>query len=272
MLSPSGRLLASGNALRPGEALALMDRGLNAWKVLPWAARELDPRARGTQVARWEDSFPEAGLALRITLRELPANGDPSSDRRPPANRNHAWFSRDDARAFLPEQLAAGERGTLPHELFARLACLHLVDAVHGQGLPFAPEELEAGELSSKILENEAGRLRVSFDGFVRMVAKGPWLLGANDWVPNAEYPRSIALKLAGTASYDTATERFTSFELIAVGHRRGRTQFNGRSGPDDAGEMGFVFELVREGPSSKVSPSFVDLYRKFGATWVTDI
>jgi len=269
VLSPSGRLLASANVLNPLEAKLLMERGLKAWKALPPSHRELDPRAASKGITRWEDSYPHDGLALRITLRELPKSGDPMDERKPPANRDHAWFSRTEARAWLPARLEVGAHTDLPRPLFERLACLHLVDAVRGQGLPYAPEEIEAGSLRSEVTARDGDLVHVAFRGEVSMRARGPWLLGENDWTPNAEYPRSIQVELLGSATFDTAAESFTDFELVATGARRGRSQFNGRSGPDDTGLIGFVFEPARSGPSSKVPPAFIDLYRQFGAEWV---
>jgi hypothetical protein len=69
-------------------------------------------------------------------------------------------------------------------------------------------------------------------------------------------------LKLLGKATFDLAKKRFTAFELVAAGLRKGGTQYNGR--PDDLGEhaIGFVFQLAGDSPSDRVAPAFVWAYR----------
>lgn len=272
VVSPSGRLLASANALDPMATLALMEKGLAAWNKLPQAERQLDSRARDKVNPRWEDFFPERGLTLRVTLRDLPRNGDPTAKRKPPANRDHAWFTRAEVREFLPKRLEVGQRSELPRELFERLACLHLVDAVYGQTLPFAPDEIRAGSLECEVVERRDQTVQVAFEGSVKMVADGPWLLGENDWTPDREYPRSATLDLIGNAIYNTDSLAFTHFELIATGLRRGGTQFNGRAGAEDEGAIGFVFQPTLDSPSARVPPAFIDLYQQFGADWVRGI
>jgi hypothetical protein len=275
--APSGRLLASVNSLDADAVLATLERGLAAWETLPDPERWLPPGADIAPAHRWEQSYPEGGLVLTRIVRDLPADGDAAAEPRRPSNRDHAWFSADEARAFLPAASDAsdasdgpaarlvGATHALPAPLALRLARLHLVDNVRGQTLPFAPDEVREADVRVEILAREGDLLRLRITGRTRAAADGPWLLGENDWTPPGEYPRGVSATLYGDATYDTAREAFTAFTLVGVGTRWGSGWLNGRRA-DDAGPIGWLFTLAPDTPAERVAPAFVDLY---AADWI---
>ena len=79
-------------------------------------------------------------------------------------------------------------------------------------------------------------------------------------------WPRSLRADVLGEACWDPGAQRFTSFELVAIGARTGRTTFNGRAREEQGSEhrIGFLFRTAPQG--DRVAPTFVNLYR---APWV---
>ena len=76
-----------------------------------------------------------------------------------------------------------------------------------------------------------------------------------------------VGVELLGEATWDPAAARFTAFDLVALGERRGRTRFNGRGrdrDPDGWHGIGFAFTLPTS--ASRVPPGFIELY---DADWV---
>jgi len=294
IVAPSGTLLAAANVLQADKALELFARGLAAWDALPEAQRRLADDALAAPVLRWESSCPTDGLVLEQFSRDLPAGGDPSAAPLPPVQRDHAWFSRAEARRFLPEQPRVGDTHEVPSALVARLARFHFVDAVKGQVQPFAPEEV-SGSLRAEVVARDGDLVDLALTGHSAGAAQGPWLMGENLWKWPGEHPRSVRVSLSGRARFDLATGAFSDFELLALGTRRGSSGLNGRKGDSDEGPIGFWLQLtgstpagsptsstpstlsapsapsaplaLRElAPADRVAPAFVDVY---DAEWI---
>ena len=69
-----------------------------------------------------------------------------------------------------------------------------------------------------------------------------------------------------GSATFDLRKERFTEFEIVAIGSRWGYTRFNGRRrGQSEKSPVGFVFQLA-ESNAPRIAPAFIYQY---GADWV---
>ncbi len=270
LATPGGRLLASINSLNAEAVAQMLREGLATWDALEASERSAPPvtapREAGAEhpvpAHRWEWNRPEGGLVLRVTLRDLPTSLDPTDPRGTKWNRDHAWFSREEARAWLPETLEVGAVHPLPLAVTERLARFHLVDAVIGQGMPYAREEVQGSHLHSRVVAVVGARVEIVIEGKSRAVADGVWRLGDNDWKPDRPWPRGLLSQLLGHATYDLERGEFVAFELQAHGVRWGRSPFNARG--DDAGPspLGFLFTLVEDGDTgSGVAPAFIDVY-----------
>ena len=55
---------------------------------------------------------------------------------------------------------------------------------------------------------------------------------------------RAYSCQLFGRAVYDKQAKRFTQFQLVASGQRRGRSQFNGRNDDPGPAPMGVAYVL----------------------------
>ncbi len=267
VMAPGGRLLSSINSLDPHAVQTTLEKGLAAWNRLPEEYRKLPPGLHFDLGSRWEASYPKGGLVLGCFNRDLPADNDPRSPARGGWNRDHVWFSASEALQFLPQApvLTAGVGGELPQPLVDRLARFHLVDNVNGQTLPFADEEVKGSWITVRIELVKDHFIFLRFSGRTTAEAKGPWLMGRNDWTPGKEWPRGVKTALLGKAVFDLRRKAFVSFELVAKGVRWGRTQVNGR-GDSTSGPIGFFFQLADDRPSDHVAPAFVDLY---DAAWI---
>lgn len=262
--APSGKLLARQNTLNADKALALMERGWQAWSELPPEDRFLEDAAAVRPSHRWEFSFPAKGLVLVAFNRDLPADGSCERTLHGRGNRDHAWFNAEEAREWLPRDLGVGSRVQLPAPLVERLVRFHLVDNVRGQVGPFAREEVADSRVEIEVVAGDEASVEVVIRGHTRAESDGVWKMGENDWKNFPCPPRGVETTLLGTARFDRTTQEFSRFELVAVGESWGGLGLNGRRKNDssrtDRYPIGFHFALyTRPGPS--VAPAFVDVY-----------
>jgi hypothetical protein len=254
VVTPSGKLLASANELNADRLVAMLQDTLGQWEALDPQDRRRGLDLGSSRGARWEDSCPDDGLVLIETFRDVSEGFDPDVTPIQPSNRDHAWFSEDEARALAHSEEGAAEA------FLRRLARFHFVDAVRGQALPFANEELQDLELriSPDAVERD-GELRLRMTGHSTAIAKGPWLMGPSSWTPKREYPRSVSVEIDGSAVWNEAFGEFTNFELVAIGTRTGHTQINGRGADDGPAPIGFHFALSKAG--ARIPPAYVSVY-----------
>jgi hypothetical protein len=216
----------------------------------------------------------------------VPDSLDPTEGQAGKWNQDHAWFSAGEARAIMAAGPAGRQRteegGTWvpgvplhprlgdtwgwPWFAIERLARFHLVDAVVGQALAFAPEEIPHSSLRAEVTSVEGTRTTLRLQGAILAMADGVWRLGDNDWTPKRPWPRGIAWTLLGEATWDTGLQAFTEFELVGLGDWWGRSQFNGRRGEHPHGHIGIVLSLAPDVPAHRIAPAYVDIY---GADWI---
>ena len=125
-MTPSGKLLGSWNSRQVREVQRQLRAALAAWDALPEAERY--PSEALAAGPRFEDRYPEDGLALLATSRDLPRTPetrDPADWRTHAWNVDHLWFTAAEARALA--------EGRLPEPAAIRLVRLHtrIADAGH---------------------------------------------------------------------------------------------------------------------------------------------
>jgi hypothetical protein len=255
--SPSGKFLSSINSNDPNRVLAMLERGLKAWEELPADEKRLSPNSAIKPRHRWENSFPKDGLVLSMITRDLPADCDPSKPCAPRWNQDRVWFSKDEARQWLPREPKPGDKHPLPQELVSRLARLHLVDTVNGQSSPFWPGEVTGSQIATEVLERTGGRVKFKITGTTKGdgQARGP-----------RASVHGVETRILGHATYDLDKDAFVEFEMVALGTRWGRTELNGRRRDPDSSPVGFVFELALA-DAPPVAPAFI---RNYDVPWVT--
>lgn len=264
--APSGEFLASVNTRSPERVAEMLRTALARWKELPREKRLLpeDPKLQLEKIHRLESRYPEGGLILQVNSRDLPREQLPNDWRKHAWNIDHAWFSRDEARSFLPEgDLEALEKGTthaLPKKLAERIARCHLVDNVRGQTSSYEPDHLEKAEVTITVSAVRKGEVRVTLEGEARAEAKGRWpVKGFRDMNAPEEQVRGFEGKLVGRGRFDIETGRFTQFDLVFIGARWGGTQYNGRGDDLDPAPMGVAFTLSKS--DQRVAPATIWKY-----------
>lgn len=253
-VAPSGELLASCATPDPREVAAMMKAGLEKWKQLPRERRLLaeppDPKA-AENWRRWEKLYPADGLVLRVVTRDLP-RGD---GKEVPAhfryawNQDFAWFTKTEARAFLPAEPKQGGAHDVPRPLVARLARFHLLDNVRALNYAsFSDEAVEKARLTATVLGVDGGRVSLRFEGETRAAT-------------TEEPAQGYAPKLLGRGEYDLKAEKFVSFELVAVGDRWGTGNCNQRNDDTAPSPMGVVLTPAGDGPADRLPPAFISKY-----------
>ena len=263
VLTTSGKCLGRINSPHPERVLEMLARALERWRQLPASERRASAPAAAAPRHRWEDSYPEGGLVLERFARDV--DGSPEAEPARPVNRDAAWFSRSELAGFVPARGEVGEAREVAPSLTARLAKFSFVDNVRGQTLPFPTKAIAESALRSEVTAVDgdtwtlqlAGRTSASTDG------SDP---GEAYWKSERPWPRSLQVDIVGEARWDARRRQFTSFEMVAVGTRVGRTTFNGRSREAASGPRGIGF-LLRQAPADfRVAPTYVNLY---GAPWI---
>lgn len=251
-VTPSGRLLGSVNTHSPERMTAMLRAALARWAELPEAERRLgeEMQMRIAAARRFEDRCPADGLVLAEYLRDLDRR-DTGDWRGRAWNQDQAWFTRAEAAAMVPEARVGAVRD-VERRLVERLARLHLVDSVRGQTPPFGKDAVVEASLRSEVVAVAGREVQLRLRGRTHAVAKGRWVI-RNRGEP-VEHERGVQCEIEGRAAWDG--ERFTAFELVAIGERWGATQYNERG--DDVGRtrIGFAFVLASE-DHPRVAPAF---------------
>ena len=265
--SPRGVLLSSVNSLNPDIVLETIQEGLQKWSHLSESDSRLPKDFTPKTQHRWEDSYPSNGLVLKGAKADLLSDPPQFSIRGDRWNMDHIWFSNNESQMWIPTNLTKGQKHELPEIIKERLFRFHLVDNVRGQTLPFAPQEIMKAHLYSQITNITHTTIDLKITGNSYAVAKGPWLLGINDWTPSQDLDHSISTDLIGKATYNINSQSFTNFELVALCKWTGKTQNNGRSFGPESGKIGIFYQLSEKSTTAdRIAPAFVDLYN---ADWI---
>jgi hypothetical protein len=262
--APSGRLLASVNTRSPERVAEMLRTALQRWAEMPEAERYLPESEAEAVVSAWgsERLYPEDGLALQIFARDLPREKTVGDWRDDAWNKDFVWFRREELLQLIPrgEGAEVGDRAQAPRELAARLASLHFVDFVRGQVTPFADKDVEIAELASEVVGVEGDLVQLRLTGRTRTVRHGAWAVaGYDDMDSPQEQERGVQTRMLGRATWDRASQRFTEFELLALGTRWGGTQYNGRRDDLEPGPIGYL--LVPADAGERVPPSSIWRY-----------
>lgn len=252
-VAPSGVLLASCATADPREVARMLTEALEKWHQLPREHRLLaePPDARAAdRWRRWEKLYPQEGLVLRVVTRDLPRRGqEPPPHFRDAWNQDFAWFRKAEARSFLPPDPKPGAVHAVPRPLVERLVRFHLLDNVRALNYAcFAKGAVERARLTATVVPDDGEVVSVVFEGETRAATTAPQEQG-------------YAAKLLGRARYSLKEQKFTAFELVAVGDRWGAGNCNLRH--DDLGPapMGVVLKLAGSGPADRLPPAFIGQY-----------
>ena len=171
-VSPSGILLGSINSNDPKRIADLLERSLAKWGTLKREERLLptDPRKQLADIKRPERHYPEDGLVLNVTSRDMPREKGKAKPTRTgwrefAWNQDFAWFTKGEARQFVPPEATVGKKQDLPVALLHRIACAHLIDNVRGQTSPFEENQVKKAQLSAEVTAVDGDVVSVRLEG-----------------------------------------------------------------------------------------------------------
>jgi hypothetical protein len=206
---------------------------------------------------RYVPARPDPGcIVLDVFTRvfELDAKGEPHKAQSVTpggdwAARDKMWVFEPEWRALVPTGAKPGDRVPLPGSLVHRLAAFHLRDNTGGQGPRWQRSEIRTNELALTVEEAGSESVKLRLNGTV--------VLSTSPDLKRAE--RGIDLKLLGYLSFDVRAQRFTRFDVVALGRNWATASHNGevRQGK---GPIGFAIQLAAGSPYDQVAPDFMKL------------
>jgi hypothetical protein len=239
-LAPSGEFLDSIYSVEdPGEVANMLGRALKKWDALPeqerFAPRPWDPSGA---TPRSETAYPEDGLVLMESMRDLPRPPPPAGAWLAGSwNKDYVWFRKTEMQQFLPERREKGATREVPKKLVNRLAAHHLVDYVQCIGYPYEHRTIKDASLTATVMQVERDRLTLRLEGKSKTSQEGA--RGASNRT-NTNQWRGVEVTILGRATYDLRAERFSAFDLVAIGKRWGGLRWK-----DEGGPIGFEFRIA---------------------------
>lgn len=255
-----GNLLASENTGSAIEVMRLMQKGLNGWNRGDKNRKGLFQSQAQTD-EKYNVPFPEGGLILRQTMRDLPRPDQPyhKTDRH---NFDHVWMTAEEVKAFVPVEVEPGFSYKIPEKIVRRWVRWHLLDQVKGESAPWKDSEIVDASIIATVTQvggATAGppRIRIRLSGKANCVCPPTGEINpfTNDKVTTE---RGIDAAIRGWLTYDTKTESFTDFDMLAFGERWGTSTYSFRHQDLERSPIGFVFELLESKPENKIKPGFL--------------
>jgi hypothetical protein len=234
-----GRFAASGD---PDDVLARMRRALDRWQQLRRERRYANrpvPRARAAVPPEHEG----AALRLRVSLRDLvPGGACEATPRWRVANGNDRqwqsftkwawnqnWYGVTDPAVFVTDD---GTPRPVDVPTFRRLARAVLVDNVRGQAPEWSDEHVVDARLTMRRVATSGRRWTIEYTGAAAFDAG----------------EQELTVRLYGQGEWDAAAKRFTRFDLVALGERRGAWPFHQRKDQPEPTPLGIVLQLAPAG------------------------
>jgi hypothetical protein len=256
VITPNGRLIAGTTRHSDAQlVLAEMRKGLEAYAKLPKSERLLprapDPRTDQLDIAAEDAEPPRDGLVLRMVSRGLPTPGISEQDTRHSSfyKLDRVWYTKAQAREFLPTELKAGAKTQVHGPALAILVRLNL-------GTFIQPNPAwNAEDVRRAVLNSEVTAVK---DGIAELRFTGEADLHADNQYSNRKY----SPKLLGKATYDTKTQKFVTFELVAVGtHTLGDRGEDPRAPGPRSMPLGVLFTLNGTNANDDVIPHYYGQY-----------
>jgi hypothetical protein len=241
--TPSGLFLGSANHRDPSRIAQLLRDSLKKWKEIKKEDRLLDydPAEKVKDINRSESKYPTDGMVLKVNSRDMERTGLRDSDWRTHAwNFDFCWFKKDELETMLPGKFEKKTEWDLPEALVRRTCRLHMVDNVRGQTNGFRDDAVKAASIKCKVDKLKKGVVYFDMEGEVEL----------------DDGRRGLDAKILGKGEYNTKEQKFTKFELVVVGERWGRTQYNAREDDTERAPIGYCFQIATDKPIDKIAPA----------------
>ena len=241
--TPSGKFLGSANNRQPSVIAKLLRDSLKKWEEFKKEDRLLDydPATKVKDIDRAESRYPKDGMVLKVNSRDMERDGLRNDDWRTHAwNFDFAWFNKDELKSMLPTKFEKKTTWDLPDALVKRVARLHLLDNVRGQTAVFPKDGVKEAAIKCTVEKIKRGVVHFVMEGAVKL----------------EDGSRGLEAKILGEGEYSVKDGTFTKFELVIVGERWGRTQFNAREDDTARSPIGYCLEIAADEPINKIAPA----------------
>ena len=249
-----GELLGSINTRDAAPLLELLEQSLERWRKRPAGGASDDiPESYPIDPGLgW--SYPDNGLALKVTVRDLPRNSGGLDSRH---NIDFAWFTEEEIRSLVPGDARPGQTWRAPDFFTRRLALRHFIDTVRGQSPGWREENLKEGEISLTVESAEADHVRLRMDGCIELEAEPTYETNPHSKL-TVDKPRGLKLDLFGRIGFDPRQRRVSAFDAVATGDRWGCTTYNVRFDDPGPAPIGFAFERASDDAIERTPPASI--------------
>ncbi|MBT3270140.1 hypothetical protein HN371_23545 [Candidatus Poribacteria bacterium] len=258
-----GELLASINTTNVDRVLKMLRAAIDKWQTEHVDGGAVTVPAVYEPDARYRRAFPEGGMTLRQTMRDLPRSGDLTFDTSR-HNFDHVWLTGAEVAALAPTDLTPGTEYEIPPEVVRRVAQFHLVDQVRGEAPAWRTDSIRKAELTLRVEEVDGAQVDIRLTGQARLVQPPSDRVNLFSSF-KVDMERGVDVQLAGFLVYDTLEQRFARFDMVATGSRWGATVYNFRAEDLGPAPIGFAFALPPPTPGNLTPPKFVlwDYFRE---------
>jgi hypothetical protein len=236
----------------------MLQKALVEWKTLSKEERLLpdDPAKQWDRINHPGARFPEDGHGFVVYTRDLKRDRPLPERWRDKFNQDSFWMSAEEAVTILPKTAKTGATRDWPEAITHRLVRLNFLDNVRGQTLAYEAGQIRDASIQTTITDIEKGLVHLSFSGTTRATTARDWPLKDGS-VAEPTQSRGIETTVLGTAIWNTKTNAFDAFSLVAAGTRWGATRFNFRENDEAAAPIGFVVTLADDETEARVAPAY---------------
>lgn len=260
LASSDGKLWASINTTDARDVRKMIRKGLARWGA-PINQEQLKYDPVGVEKTfephqAYNIAFPDGGLALVETMRDLPRNNDPGhkTNRH---NFDHVWLTAKEVGAFVPQEIEVGQTYEIDEQVVRRIAQFHFVDQVNGESNPWRPEEVKAATMKGTVSNIDGDQVTIWLTGEARCAQTPTGEVNPFNG-RTVDKERGVDLELRGWLVYDTAAKSFKRFDLLGSGNRWGSAIYSFRFNDMDPEPVGFLLELNQGTVDTKIRPKFL--------------
>ena len=255
-----GKLLVSVNSTQVGRIQRLLGDAMRIWKKTSPAERSPKFKQSVATDPRFTQSPPAGGLFLRATSRDLPRGAKAKATDLTANNIDHVWIKKDEMLAMVPDNPSRGQLIPMPKVIAERLARFHMIDSVRGQTNPFDEGQTKINDVGLKVMKVTDESIK--FVVYGRSSADRPPSKKTNPFT-GVRVTKRIGNDLvwSGAVAFDRKQQRFTRFDLLAVGERWGGSLYNFRDSDLNRAPIGFAFQIISNVEDNPTPPSYLAYY-----------
>ena len=205
---------------------------------------------------KYSRDFPDGGLILRETVRDLPRADDVNFETWR-HNFDHVWLTAEEVKSFVPSNPKVGQEYGIPSSLAIRFAAFHLVDQVKGEADAWNRSEVQVANIQAEVLEIQDGKIKIRLRGAAKCVKPATGEVNPFLKVKITE-DRGVDLKIRGWLTYDSRSKSFSQLDVLSYGDRWGAATYNFRSRDMGPAPIGFAFEMLPSTPENRTRPKFL--------------